>query len=218
MAISGNLGGGASPSKELAFNMKLIGHHELNGNGNVGEGISIQKLRDGRRILWVAHESAPTNFTGIDVTDPRAPKVVVQTALPHSRVRSNSLDVVGDVMAVAYQTRDFGGTPAGFELFDISRPEEPKSISFFDCSGPHSRANHQGWFGDGEFVQFVSTEFHRWGAAIREIGMTPDCFSPRYPLPTFLLPPVSQSSRPSTTAPARNMPWIASPHITWRSS
>ncbi len=156
MAISGNLGGGSSPSRELAFNMKLIGAHELNGNGNVGEGISIQKTRDGRRILWVAHESAPTNFTGIDVTDPRKPKVVIQTQLPHSRVRSNSLDVVGDVMCVAYQTRDLGAKPAGFELFDISKPEEPKSISFFDCSGPHSRGVHMVWFVDGQTVHISS--------------------------------------------------------------
>ncbi len=156
MSIGGNLGAGASPSRELAFNMKLLGHHELNGNGNVGEGISVQKARDGRRILWVAHESAPTNFTGIDVTDPRAPKVIVQTALPHARVRSNSLDVVGDVMCVAYQTRDFGGKPAGFELFDIANPEQPKSISFFDCSGPHSRGVHMVWFVDGETVHISS--------------------------------------------------------------
>jgi hypothetical protein len=156
MAIGGNLGGGSSPSRELAYNMKLIGSHELDGNGNVGEGISIQKTRDGRRILWVAHESAPTNFTGIDVTDPRSPRVVVQTALPHSKVRSNSLDVVGDVMAVAYQTKDFGGKPAGFELFDVSVPEKPKSISFFDCSGPHSRGVHMVWFVDGETVHISS--------------------------------------------------------------
>ncbi|MCE2945946.1 MAG: hypothetical protein LXA50_02605 [Betaproteobacteria bacterium] len=140
----------------MAFNMKLLGAHELNGNGNVGEGISIQKTRDGRRILWVAHESAPTNFTGIDVTDPRKPKVVIQTQLPHSRVRSNSLDVVGDVMCVAYQTRDLGAKPAGFELFDISKPEEPKSISFFDCSGPHSRGVHMVWFVDGKTVHISS--------------------------------------------------------------
>ena len=156
MAISGNLGGGSSPSREMAFNMKLLGAHELNGNGNVGEGISIQKTRDGRRILWVAHESAPTNFTGIDVTDPRKPKVVIQTQLPHSRVRSNSLDVVGDVMCVAYQTRDLGAKPAGFELFDISKPEDPKSISFFDCSGPHSRGVHMVWFVDGQTVHISS--------------------------------------------------------------
>jgi hypothetical protein len=86
------------------------------------------------------------------VSDPRAPKVVVQTELPERHMRSNSLEVVGDLMAVAYQTRQPGQKPAGFELFDISRPEEPRSIAFFDCSGPWSRGVHQLWFVDGEFV------------------------------------------------------------------
>jgi len=64
----------------------------------------MQLAKDGRRILWLAHESAPKNFTAVDVTDPKNPRVVVQTELPHAKVRSNSLDVVGDTMAVAYQT------------------------------------------------------------------------------------------------------------------
>lgn len=156
MAISGNIGGASQPSQPLALNMKLLGHHELDGNGNVGEGISLQRTKSGRRILWVAHESAPTNFTGIEVTDPRNPRVVVQTTLPHARVRSNSLDVVGDTMVVAYQTRDLGGAPAGFEMFDVSDPESPRSIGFFDCSGPHSRGVHMVWFVDGEYVHMSS--------------------------------------------------------------
>jgi hypothetical protein len=49
-------------------------------------------------------------------------------------------------MAVAYQTQTWGGEPAGVELFDISRPEAPRSISFFDCSSPWSRGVHQVWF------------------------------------------------------------------------
>ena len=71
-------------------------------------------------------------------------------------MRSNSLDVSGDIMAVAYQTKDVGMKPAGLELFDISVPDKPKSISFFDCSGPHSRGVHQLWFCDGEFVHMAS--------------------------------------------------------------
>src|SRR5512133_1264711 len=102
-----------------SHNMKLLAQHTLNGHGGMGEGMSLQLARGGRRILWLAHESAPKNFTGVDVTDPRSPKVVVQTDLPHARVRSNSLDVVGDTMAVAYQTQTPGLTPAGFELFDV---------------------------------------------------------------------------------------------------
>jgi uncharacterized secreted protein with C-terminal beta-propeller domain len=111
-------------------NFKLLAHHELNGFGGMGEGMSIQIAKDGRRILWLAHESAPKNFTAVDVSDPRAPKIVAQTDLPEPHMRSNSLEVVGDVMAVAYQTKKHGQKPAGFELFDISVPENPKSIAF----------------------------------------------------------------------------------------
>src|SRR2546427_683983 len=132
----------------LALNMKLLSHHELQGFGGIGEGMGMQLARDGRRILWLAHESAPKNFTAVDVTDPRKPQVVVQTELPHAKVRSNSLDVVGDTMAVAYQTSATGMKPAGFDLFDISAPEKPKLISHFDASGAHSRGVHAVWFVD----------------------------------------------------------------------
>ena len=83
--------------------MKLLAQHTLNGFGGMGEGMSMQLARGGRRILWLAHESAPKNFSAVDVTDPRAPKVVVQTDLPHAQMRSNSLEASGDLMAVAYQ-------------------------------------------------------------------------------------------------------------------
>ena len=137
-------------------NFKLIAHHTMEGFGGMGEGMSIQIAPDGRRILWCAHESAPKNFTGIDVTDPRNPKTVVQTSLPHGQMRSNSLEVSGNIMAVAYQTKQPGLQPAGMELFDISDPENPRSLSFFDCSGPYSRGVHQLWFCDGEYVHMAA--------------------------------------------------------------
>lgn len=140
----------------LSWNMKLLSHNELAGFGGVGEGINMQLTDDGRRILWLAHESAPKNFTGVDVTDVNNPKVVVQTDLPHAGVRSNSLDVVGNMMAVAYQTKKVGDKPAGFDLFDISKPETPKLITHFDTSGPHSRGAHCVWFVDGEYVHLTS--------------------------------------------------------------
>ena len=122
---------------DLSWNFKLLAHDTLAGFGGMGEGMAVQVAKDGRRILWLAHESAPKNFTAVDVSDPRKPKVVVQTDLPQSHMRSNSLEITGDIMAVAYQTQKVGQQPAGFELFDISKPEQPKSISFTDCSGPH---------------------------------------------------------------------------------
>ncbi len=140
----------------VCWNFKLLAQHELGGFGGMGEGMAMQIAKDGRRILWLAHESAPKNFTAVDVSDPRNPKVVVQTDLPQSYMRSNSLELTGDILAVAYQTQKTGQQPAGFELFDISNPEKPRSISFFDASGPHSRGVHQLWFCDGEYVHMAS--------------------------------------------------------------
>ncbi|MFZ9252860.1 MAG: LVIVD repeat-containing protein, partial [Hylemonella sp.] len=136
--------------------MTLLSHNELQGFGGMGEGIAIQIADDGRRILWLAHESAPKNFTGVDVTDPRKPRVIVQTELPHMKVRSNSLDVVGNIMVVANQVKDLGAKPAGINIYDISKPESPRLISHFDCSGPHSRGVHAVWFVDGKTVHMAS--------------------------------------------------------------
>ena len=147
---------GQRTDRTLSLNMRLLAHHELNGFGGLGEGMALQQCSDGRRILWLAHESAPKNFTGVDVTDPREPALVVQTELPHAKVRSNSLDVSGNLMAVAYQTNEAGLKPAGFDLFDISVPETPRLLSHFDASGPHSRGVHALWFVDGQFVHMAS--------------------------------------------------------------
>lgn len=146
-----------------SLNMTLIAHDTLEGFGGIGEGMIIQEVKDGRRVMWLAHEGAPKNFTGVDVTDPRKPKVICQTELPHNNMRSNSLDLVGDILAVAYQTLGpkglgdpgFNVDPAGIELFDVSDPENPKTISFYDCGGPGSMGVHQLWFVDGKYIHFA---------------------------------------------------------------
>lgn len=140
------------------LNMRLLAQNDLGGYGGVGEGVAMQMLPGGRRILWMAHESAPKNFTGVDVTDPRSPKVIVQTDLPHAAVRSNSLEISGNLMAVAYQVSKPGLAPAGFDLFDISEPERPRLISHFDASGPTSRGAHAVWFVDGETVHMTCSD------------------------------------------------------------
>jgi hypothetical protein len=141
---------------EQAKNIRLIAHHDLNGFGNGGEGIALQAMRDGRRILYIAHERGPKDFTGVDVTDARKPKLVVQTELPHNEVRSNSLALVDDLLLVAYQTARPGLKPAGVGIYDVSDPASPKRVSFFDASGPRSRGAHCLWFVDGRYAH-VST-------------------------------------------------------------
>ena len=156
MKPTATLNPGARAEQTLAWNMNLLAHHELAGFGGIGEGMGMQATRDGHRILWLAHESAPKNFTGVDVSDPRDPRVIVQTDLPHAKMRSNSLDVVGDLMAVAYQTSDVNIQPAGFDIFDVSDPARPERVSHFDASGPHSRGVHALWFVDGHYIHMAS--------------------------------------------------------------
>jgi hypothetical protein len=136
--------------------MRLLAHHGLNGAGNCGEGMAIQLTRGGRRVLWLAHESPPRNVTAVDVTDPRKPSVVFQSDLPHREVRSNSLDLVGDLLVVAYQTSRPGLTPAGFEVLEVGDPARPRSVAVFDASGPASRGVHHLWFVDGRYVHLSS--------------------------------------------------------------
>ena len=53
----------------LSKNIKLLAHNTLNGFGGVGEGMSMQVIKDRRRILWIAHEGPPKNFTGCNLSD-----------------------------------------------------------------------------------------------------------------------------------------------------
>ncbi|MGH9102102.1 MAG: LVIVD repeat-containing protein, partial [Acidimicrobiales bacterium] len=131
-----------------ARNMTLLCRSDLSGRGNGGEGLGMT-VGGGRRVLYIAHESAPVNFSAVDVTDPRAPRVLCQVELPHPGVRSNSLSVEGDLLAVAYQVAEAGMQPAGMELFDVSDPQSPRSVGFFDTSGPHSRGAHFVWLSGG---------------------------------------------------------------------
>ena len=78
----------------VTWNFKLLAQNDLGGFGGMGEGMSVQIAKDGRRIIWLAHESAPKNFTAVDVSDPRNPKVVVQTDLPQTL---HALELAGTV-------------------------------------------------------------------------------------------------------------------------
>src|SRR5438477_93146 len=201
------------PDQALSLNMKLLSHHELQGFGGIGEGMGMQLAKDGRRILWLAHESAPKNFTAVDVTDPKSLKVVVQTELPHAKVRSNSLDVVGDVMAVAYQTTNTGMKPAGFDLFDIGKPENPKLISHFDASGEHSRGVHAGFTHTvlplfGRELLIVSDEcVHPDGKDWPKLVWVVDVRLESNPVPisTFPMPPVEAFAKNGGRFGAHNL-------------
>ena len=146
----------AKSGEPVTWNFKLLAQNNLGGFGGMGEGMAVQIAKDGRRIIWLAHESAPKNFTAVDVSDPRNLKVVVQT---ESAARPHALELAGIVRRHSggrLPDAEEGQKPAGLELFDVSVPEKPRSISFFDCSGATSRGVHQLWFCDGEYVHMAA--------------------------------------------------------------
>lgn len=144
------------PPVRIAQNLKLIGHSDLGGYPNAGEGVGIKLTPQGRRIMYLSQENWPMAFTILDVTDPADPQVVWQLPLPHKDCRANSLTLCGDMLLVAYQAMKVGGGPAGFQVYDVSDAVKPKEVSFFDTSGPHSIGVHFVSLMDGRFAH-VST-------------------------------------------------------------
>ncbi|HJS73787.1 MAG TPA: hypothetical protein VJ921_05830, partial [Vicinamibacteria bacterium] len=146
----------AASAETDAKDMRIVGRSDLLGHGNGGEGLALREYESGQRVLFLAHESAPICFSVIDVTDVRSPKVLTQVPTVRADVRCNSLGLSGDVLAVAHQTARVGLPHAGVRVYDVSTPESPEELSFFDTSGPHSRGAHFVWFVDGEYA-YVAT-------------------------------------------------------------
>src|SRR2546428_12861120 len=98
-------GPASRPDQALSLNMRLIAHHELQGFGGIGEGMAMQLARDGRRILWLPHESAPKNFTAGGVAGPKKPPGGGENQLPPAKVGSKPPALVGGIIAGAGHKR-----------------------------------------------------------------------------------------------------------------
>src|SRR6187401_512819 len=137
-----------------ARNMELVGHNDLNGRGDGGEGLALHQWSDGRRILYLAHEAPERCLSVIDVTRPEAPVLLNQLPSPAPGVtRCNSLGLSGTVLAVANQAAKAGGKLAGMWVLDVSSFDKIRTakslddlkLSFFYISGPQSRGVHNLW-------------------------------------------------------------------------
>src|SRR5690242_16852047 len=103
----------AQPVAE-AQNVSLVGHNDLNGNGDGGEGLAIQQFPDGRRVLYLAHEGQKTCLSVVDVTHPEKPVIINQFPSPSPGItRCNSLGLSANVLVVANQTLKQGDKTAG---------------------------------------------------------------------------------------------------------
>ncbi len=144
------------PKVAESSNMALVGHSDLKGVGKGGEGMALRRYPDGRRVLFIAHESAPMCVSIVDVTIPADPKVLVQIPTEATYLRCNSLGLSGSILAVAHQTEKPGQPGAGMDVYDVADPLHPRKLSHFDTSGPHSRGVHYLWYAEGPYA-YLST-------------------------------------------------------------
>jgi len=146
----------ALPPVRLEQNLRLIGHNSLGAGPNAGEGLAMKITPSGRRLFYVAHENPPMAMSILDVTDPTKPELVYQAEVAHNDVRGNSLAIHGDTLLLASQCKQFGQQPAGFTIYDLSDPIQPREVAFFDTSGPHSQGVHYVSLIDGRYAHITT--------------------------------------------------------------
>ncbi|HXC27043.1 MAG TPA: hypothetical protein VNV38_03740 [Stellaceae bacterium] len=152
----GQAPGADSLATAEASNMEIIGRNDLGGAGKGGEGLALTQYAGGKRVLFLAHESAPMCVSILDVTDPTKPTIIKQIPVEADFVRCNSLGLSGTTLVVAHQTEKQGQQYAGIDIYDVADPANPQKLSHFDTSGPHSRGVHYLWFTDGHYA-YIST-------------------------------------------------------------
>jgi len=155
-AQNSDTGANQNLAASAAMNMEIIGRNDLGGAGKGGEGLALKQYQDGRRVLFLAHESAPACVSVIDVTKPEAPMLITQNKVEADFVRCNSPSLSGNILAVAHQTDKPGQDFAGLDVYDVSNPQKIEKLSHLDLSGPHSRGSHFVWFTDGHYA-YLST-------------------------------------------------------------
>ena len=156
LGLASSIGGEDRPRALAAKNLRVVGHSGLNGHGNGGEGLDLRQYADGRRILFLAHESGPICFSVVDVTKTARPHVLTQVPTVSADVRCNSLGVSNTTLIVAQQTATIGRPNGGIRIYDVSAPAQPRETAFFDTSGPQSRGAHFVWFVDGQYAYLAS--------------------------------------------------------------
>src|SRR5215469_9234932 len=138
-----------------AHNFRLISHDTMAGFGNVGEGMSLQLAAGGRRIMWMAHECAPKNFTGVDVTDPTKPRELGRWWYPRTEERDEAPPVPRhpkfDTGCRAHNTNVYPERPdrayvgyidGGACVLDISDIGRPKLVGHWNPHPPFPGFTH----------------------------------------------------------------------------
>jgi hypothetical protein len=126
---------------EESKNFRLLGHDKSAAWG----GGSLVEVRKGFAYVGAVGGSSydgKEGFTVHDVRDPRNPKKVFEFVAPPG-IHMHKLRIVGDdilyVNSEALSGDKGKGARGGFYIFDISTPDAPRQVGFYDMpgGGPH---------------------------------------------------------------------------------
>jgi len=135
-------------AKSESWNVRLIGHHDLNGHG---DGMQLLK-KD--RYVYIAHlGTSPMALSIVDAADPAAPKVVRQ--MPHPpNTHAHKVQIAGDIL-IQNQERPYFDVPneAGIRIYSIANPTEPREIGYLKLPG---KGVHRMWFTDGKYAHVAA--------------------------------------------------------------
>ena len=179
---------------QLFKNTKLISQNDLEGRGDTTQ---IAKCGN---YLYVCH-SLSGGFSVVDVKDPNSPEVVnfIPASSPHAW--SLKCRVVGNILIVANEWKFFEPQQyhvktnyvnihqrgpkeplqSGIKIYDISKPAEPKLLSFFK-TGQWSKEGggnycHRFWY-DGHYA-YISADMPGYNGGIMVIVDVSDPKDPK---------------------------------------
>jgi hypothetical protein len=111
--------------------LRSIGYFDCPGGGQV--------VVSGT-TAYIAHMKAPHGTTIVDVSDPARPRKLAELTIP-ADVHSHKVRVMDGVMLVNRETPPrtplAAGARAGLGIYDVSHPERPREIAFWECKGVH---------------------------------------------------------------------------------
>ncbi len=117
-------------------NMRLVGHTDLGGQG---DGMHVNVVDGYAYVGHMGHTDAGTSV--VDVSNPAKPRLVTQLGRP-AGTHTHKVQVVGDVLVVNHERNPWErwgegerSWSAGVAIYDVSRPEQPRQLSFFETPG-----------------------------------------------------------------------------------
>ncbi len=108
-------------------NLKHIGHLDLPGGGQVS-------VKEG--IAHVGHMAPPIGTSIVDVSNPKAPRILAQLEVP-SNTHSHKARVTDHLLVVNYERYKTTPEPMrpGFRILDVASPSKPKEVAFVETGG-----------------------------------------------------------------------------------